>query len=226
MNFMVLYDGGNSGTWLTWVINQHKDFPKFVMNDNIRKNIARSRDVNCLGADWHLEEITVNDGPGKSIKHLPLSWEDYLKYTKEHIVNKNHKHIAFKIVPNHSARINHYKEVDVELLNNISQQVEHKIVFCFVGEIFNSEISRRWNILRKEKESVEEIKNSLTTDRRTPYNVERDYAPFTSGICIIDIGKIITGDMTEYEKLCDFIEQPKLNNFKQLADDYRKKFFS
>lgn len=224
MNYMVLYEGGNGGTWLTWLVNHHKDFPKFNMNDNIRKNITKSRDVCCAGADWHLEGITVDDGQGGSIKHLPLSWEDYLKYTKEHIVNKDHKHIAFKIIPNHSARTFNNKKVDTELLNNISQQVEHKIIFCFVGELFNSEISRRWNILRKEKESTEEIKNRLITDRRTSYNVEQDYAPFTSDICIIDIGKIITGDMTEYEKLCDFIEQPKLNNFKQLADDYRKKF--
>lgn len=224
MNYMVLYEGGNCGTWLTWLINQNEDFPKFGLNDNIRKNIAKSRDVCCAGADWHLEHLIGDDGLGGRIKHLPISWEDYLKHAKEYTVNKDHKHIAFKIIPNHSARINH-KKVDAVLLNNISQQVEHKIVFCFVGECFNSEISRRWNILRKEKESIEQIKNHPTTDRRTTYDVQQNYSPFTSDICIIDIGKIITGDMTEYEKLCDFIEQPKLNNFKKLADDYRKKFY-
>jgi hypothetical protein len=226
MNYMVLYEGGNCGTWLTWLINQHEDFPKFNLKDAVRKNIMTSKDVICHGASWHLEEINVDDGYGNIVNKLPLSWENYVQYSKQYVVNKKHKHIAFKIVPNHDAR-KHFlpdKPVDVKLLDSISKQTRHKIVFCYVGECFNYEISRRWNILRKEKESIEDIKNTLVTDRRTKYDIQ-EYSPFTTDICVIDIGKIITCDMAEYGKLCNFIDQPKLNEFKKLANDYRKSFF-
>lgn len=221
---MILYQGGNAGTWLTWLINQHSDFPKFIKQDNIRKNIKKSRDISCPGADWHLEDLIIYSGEEQIFRN-EISWEEYEKHANRHAVNLNYSKIAFKIIPNHDARLGNI-ELDKKLLKRIFHQTSCKIILCSVSDVFNAEISNRWNILRKEKETIGQIKNSLTLDRRTINFKTDDYKDYATDIYSTDIGSLILGDKTEYENLCNFINQPPLENFKELADDYRLKYFT
>ena len=223
MNYMVLYRGGACGTWLTWLINQHKDFPKFEKRDNIRKNINISKDMSCLGADWHVDDISVYDG-SKNVKRKSMNWYQFLEYSLRHTVNLDFKHLAYKLIPNHSATTTGNK-IDSELLHAIASQVTSKIVLCEVSEVFNDEISKRWNILRKEKEDVRYIRKTLRTDSRTNFNIS-DYAPYALDVYKADVGKLILGDSEEYNNLCKYIEQEPLSNFKELADDYRTRYFT
>ena len=219
---MVLYRGGGSGTWLTWLINQHKDFPKFEKRDNIRKNIKVSRDISCLGADWHIDGISIYDG-SKNVKMKSRNWNQFLEYSSRHTVNLDFKHLAYKIIPNHSATTTGNK-IDFELLHAIASQVTSKIVLCEVSEVFNDEISKRWDVLRKEKEDITYIRKTLTVDSRTNFNVS-DYQPYALDVYKADVGKLILGDDDEYNNLCKYIEQEPLPNFKELSYDYRTTYF-
>ena len=58
------YDPGDVGTWLTWFINQHKDFPKFdkairyEQEGNKFGNIPS--DYSCFNSDWHVTDWADN----------------------------------------------------------------------------------------------------------------------------------------------------------------------
>ena len=63
-NYLILYTPGMCGTWLTWLINQHKNFPQYKLK-NIKyindKEEANLLDVRCFGADWYIYKHMSKD---------------------------------------------------------------------------------------------------------------------------------------------------------------------
>ena len=55
-NYLCLYTPGMCGSWLTWLINQHKNFPQYDLTSKDYTNDigeTKTLDVGCFGADWH-----------------------------------------------------------------------------------------------------------------------------------------------------------------------------
>ena len=92
-NYLVLYTPGMCGSWLTWLINQHKNFPHYFKNlKKYENDMGQSTilDVGCDGADWYIynhdtipQQVDTGD-----LEHANWTiWSEYQKYMTE----KNNK---------------------------------------------------------------------------------------------------------------------------------------
>jgi hypothetical protein len=63
-NYLVLYNPGMCGTWLTWLISQHKNFPQY--NHKVKEYINDKKetkllDWDCYGSDWYTYKYISKD---------------------------------------------------------------------------------------------------------------------------------------------------------------------
>jgi hypothetical protein len=63
-NYLVLYNPGLCGTFLTWLITQHKNFPLY--NGNMKKytndlDEIKTLDIACSGGDWYINKHISKD---------------------------------------------------------------------------------------------------------------------------------------------------------------------
>mgnify|MGYP001224475153 CR=1 FL=1 len=88
-NYLVLYTPGMCGSWLTWLINQHKNFPRYFMNHKKYVNdMGQSTilDVGCDGADWYIynhDTIPQHVDAGDREHDNWTIWLEYQKYMTE-----------------------------------------------------------------------------------------------------------------------------------------------
>ena len=207
MNYLVLYQGGMAGTWLAWLINQHANFPKY--NKHTKES---GLDIGCWGADWE----TLNET---------------FKESRQHVIS-NTKKDCIKIVPYHEMRAtNGIVKLKTELRDLVLSEINPvKIIYPVVTTMRN-EFVNRWNTLYEsgaiQKDptwgdlnfTIHDIEMGWTewdwfVDQEEPYG----------DIVKIDIGKLLSGDIWQYYKLCNEIEEEPLENIQELIDDY-KKFF-
>jgi len=63
-NYLVLYVPGMCGSWLAWLINQHKNFPQYDLGHNHWTNDlgeTKTLDFGCFGADWYTYKHMTKD---------------------------------------------------------------------------------------------------------------------------------------------------------------------
>jgi len=92
-NYLVLYTPGMCGSWLTWLINQHKNFPHYEMNHkNYLNNIGQSTilDVGCDGADWYIYDHDTTPSQVDAGDREHDNWTIWLEYQK-YMTEKNNK---------------------------------------------------------------------------------------------------------------------------------------
>jgi hypothetical protein len=208
--YIVLYEAGKSGTWLTWLINQHYNFPKYNSELQNRK-LPTQVDINCLGADWWPDK--------QSFKNNRLS------KTIQHCNNDNAIKDCVKVLPNHELRA-HITDIDIEKLKAILKSSNiNNIIIPHLFEQMYDPFRMRWNLLLKEKgdnkyKSWDEINMKEFMD----YHIEnKTYEVFPdTKVHYMDIGKLVMGNLREYSKLLSFIEEEPLEDFKTITTDYRE----
>ena len=87
-NYLVLYTPGMCGSWLTWLINQHKNFPHYFKNlKKYENDMGQSTilDVGCDGADWYIynHDTIPQQVVARSPQNCPtLDFPYFIQYCK------------------------------------------------------------------------------------------------------------------------------------------------
>jgi hypothetical protein len=155
-------------------------------------------DIGCWGADWE----TLNET---------------FKESRQHVIS-NTKKDCIKVVPFHELRdpVSEQAELKTELRDLVFSEVNPVKVIYPVVTTMREEFIARWNKLELGNPATEKgwIEWDWVVDQEEPYG----------DIVKIDIGKLLSGDIWQYYKLCNEIEEEPLENIQELIDDY-KKFF-
>jgi hypothetical protein len=75
-NYLILYNPGMCGTWLTWLIGQHANFPHYkkknknYIND---KKETKPLDIGCFGADYYIYPHMSKDDAWLKDEHSDIT---------------------------------------------------------------------------------------------------------------------------------------------------------
>ena len=125
--FLVPFNHGSHGTWLTWFINKHSNFPANVLLDkkyNDSNCISKVTDYGILYANWNYKEQELTD----VLVNLQGS------YTK----------VALKLFPHHSM----YSE-SVETITRVCSNAK-RIIIPVVNDTMNKVIEKRFTLIRNQ----------------------------------------------------------------------------
>lgn len=202
----VLYTPGHFGTWICWLINQHLRFPKYGQGP---KNVD-SRDI-IIAAD-------IGSLPSNFYYYNLSDWDTYYADIISPIstIDKNVNKFSFKFHPNHNFT-NDDASLDVDGINKIFSYIGvKKTVITFVDTALVSEIKKRWEYL--------EDYDHGAADAEMFYRWQLDNIPnydkINAEYLLLDAGKMLLGSIDEYKKLTDFIDEPPLDNFKELCKSH------
>ena len=98
-NYLVLYDAGMCGSWLTWLINQHKNFPHYFKNlKKYENDMGQSTilDVGCDGADWYIYKHDTIPSQVDFGDREYDNWTIWFEYQK-FMTNKNNALLENKV---------------------------------------------------------------------------------------------------------------------------------
>jgi len=155
-------------------------------------------DIGCWGADWETEKETF-------------------KESRQHVIS-NTKKDCIKIIPLHELRdpIAMPHDIDRPLRDLVFSEVNPVKVIYPIVTTMREEFIARWNKLELGSPTIEKgwTEWDWVVDQEEPYG----------DIVKIDIGKLLSGDIWQYYKLCNEIEEEPLPNIQELINDY-KKFF-
>ena len=208
--YLVLYEAGKAGTWLTWFINQHHSFPNY-MSALQERNLPVQVDINCQGADWWFEKQSFKNNRLYKLNNFST--------------NNNATKDCIKVLPNHELR-DGPDNVDVEQLKGIlnSSSIKNIIIPHLYEEMYDP-FRMRWKLLLKEKGSNRyKSWNDIDMKEFMDYHIEnKTYEVFSdTKVHYMDIGKLVMGNLREYSKLLSFIEEEPLEDFKTITNDYRE----
>lgn len=221
------YEPGDSGTWFTWFINQHKDYPQFetrMLYDQQGKELGHiPSDFVCYGADWFIKDF------GEEQK---FEFKDYRQHLHNNKVNhnKDYKHICYKILPWHNPF--HLEDHELEnetvkeLASRIVKESNTKAVIIPQVEVSYQLFARRLAFIRPRftvNDAYEIYKNRIARAYENTYSMVSNVVP----VHTIAIDKLILrSDEDEYNKLLDILQVPALDNWKSLMDEYYIKILS
>jgi hypothetical protein len=239
-NYLVLYTPGLCGTWLTWLINQHKNFPQYKLKDKNYindKEETKPLDVGCFGSDWYTYQHISKDSDYytrnySSDKDNEFT-KEFLNYTFEEnrrirpMDERNNESFTkdcVKILPNHGCfRDNHlekFETINQKLLKKITDDMQPEKI---IVPIFNSEndtLIKRWRIWLGYHH-----KNSGEYSAFWDWNEWSDYLvqdnPYGNNVHYVDIEKLTSGDNDEYLKLCEAIDETPIDNIQEDITAYR-----
>ncbi len=211
-NHLVLYQAGHAGTFLVWLINQHKNFPQYDFQWKYTDAGVRL-DLGCYGADWNYQTQLFSESRNKS----KMSDDRQPR-------NSNRTKDAIKLLPNHCCQLNgEVGTIDRRLLKEITDQVQPKsIILPVISDnslYLRDELLNRWIAYCKQN-------NKIEIDRDVwKYWWFKDHFPllmenlsrFGDNAHTIDIGKIIMNVKSEYTKLCEIINEEPLVNLNELT---------
>ena len=129
-----MYEAGKAGTWLTWLINQHVNFPQYETYRQERVNLKQQLDIACLGADFHWEEQT---------------YEENCETKHQYAINAEYTKRCVKVIPNHELRcIEEPWRPDTEYLDKVIPQLNPDlIVWPILSETMVDEFALRWYVI-------------------------------------------------------------------------------
>ena len=206
----VLYTPGHFGTWICWLINQHLRFPKY-------KQLPQNRDL-TVQSDIELEY-------GNFTYHKNLAdWNYYYSVIIDPVIkfDKNVSKFSFKFLPNQNF-IKEDTSFDVVEVNKILSYIGvKKTVITLVDTTLVNEIKKRWEYLENYEYGA--------IDAEMNYQWQLDNIPnydkINADYLLLDVGKMLLGSADEYKKLTDFIDEPQLDNFKELCESQYKFSFN
>lgn len=221
------YEPGDAGTWFTWFINQHKDYPQFenkMLYDQQGKELGHiPSDFGCYGADWFITDFENESA---------FEFKDYRqRLTDQHIThNKDYKHICYKILPWHNPF--HLEDDELEnetvkeLATRLVKESDTKAVIIPQVEVSYQLFARRLAFIRPRftvEKAIEIYKNRIQRSYKNTTSQVSNVVP----VHTIAIDKLILrSDEDEYSKLLDILQVPALDNWKSLMNDYYTKILS
>ena len=214
-NYLVLYEAGKAGTWLTWLINQHANFPQYKLIEQERDNLKQQLDVACLGADFLWQEHDYSES---------------VKRSQRFIINKEHTKRCVKVIPNHELRcLKDTSKPSIEYLDKVIPQLNPDlIVWPILSDTMIEEFTLRWYVIWHvsrgmmpgELHGLEFFREGILSKyQRQAVKIYSRYAP----VYQVDIGRLIKADyhQDEYLRLADAIGEKPLADISQIALDYR-----
>lgn len=214
-NYLVLYQAGKAGTWLTWLINQHANFPQYETIEQERDNLKQQLDIACLGADFYWQEH---------------SYTESLRLSQRFVVNQEYTKRCVKVIPNHELRsIEDPSKPDVEYLDKVIPQLNPDlIVWPILSDTMIREFTLRWYVIWHvsrgmmpgEQHELEYFREGLlNVFQHRAVKIYSRYAP----VYQVDVGKLIKADYheDEYIRLANAIGEEPLADISRIALDYR-----
>lgn len=200
--YVVSYATGAGGTWISWLINQHNNFPKIrleednqfydkVSDDTIGTfhfGIAARRPLYNKDASNAFFQTFIQNNPEavqnfskysyKPSPHAPASIIEYLDNTEDHIFNGSTTLLI----------VGMFSNVDVFLKRN-----------SYINDMFNLYHNTGIEYIEHNNQKCYELDvlcNSLGIASK-----------------VIDAGKLLFDDRTEYSKLCSIIDEQPLAEY-------------
>ena len=242
-NHLVLYQAGHAGTFLVWLINQHKNFSQYDFQWKYT-DAGRRLDLGCFGADWYHDDETFAESRS--------NWQgEDGEILNPNMIPHNEKRTkdAIKIVPNHCCQtelVNFDKTIDRRLLKKVTDAINPKsIIVPVASDYLKDEILNRWMAWRKENIPVDKVFNTsdrlsesmriFTDNKKNPKGswkqlwwnktfpwLKENAWRYGDNSHTIDVGKIIMNVESEYLKLCAIIDEEPLKNIKELTRPMRE----
>ena len=215
--YLVLFEAGKAGTWLTWLINQHNNFPQYPKV--VRHNME---DWGVGGECWGETKWVTVDGAGWYVDDDDC----FKKETFEESRNRNPSNAlkdCVKVIPNHPCRKSH-NLVDQELFQHIIDEVKPKVVIVPIVTEMIDEFADRWTIIKKFQSGEDQDDRKDWIEWQKYLEVDKPYDRPTHKVHYVDIGKMLNGHMEEYWDLAEAIDEEPLENIEEVIDDFIKFF--
>lgn len=208
--YIVSYPTGAGGTWISWLINQHNNFPKIQLEDDdqfydktagdaigaFHFAIAARRKLfsNQTAAEFLYQFLEQNPQCDRNFTkysykpspHAPSSVLEYVKQTPNHIFHNN---------------------TSVIIVGTWSCQ-----------ELFKSRndyINGLHNIYGAFANSRDQYITGHNEDCDALHTICNDHGIKSM---TFDAGRLLFGDLEEYHKLCQYIGEPPLEQYQSFVD--------
>jgi len=219
--YLIWHDVGWPGSWLSWFINQHKNFPK-IPGCYMYNRTGEEGDAMAIGSHrpnplhfsnskfslWNAS-LLKNVDPGECIvSNEYMGIDDFFKFDKQF------SKIILKLFRNHSPS-------DIgALIDNINKEVTVKKNITLISGSANKLIADRLKDLEGYATSTVEV------DHIDKLNI-RQFFPKMDAIApthIVNFGNLLNHDYEEYNKLLMAIDEEPLDNWKELVDVIKEVF--
>lgn len=220
--FCVMFSNGLSGTWLTWFINQHKGFPDRLELDFEYSDSDHPERVTDYSTQpsWWYEDKTWNkfieycermDHPNERENEPDIRW--------------GFDKLAFKVQPYHEfygEGLKHEEtdvwKTDVEFV--LKESNCNQVIVPVCKEVLYTEIYNRLTAIRPNY--------TVDKDPKEWYNsVLYEYIANELNVPVLplDIGKILSGNDSEYRRLIQVLDVPELDNWKTLVKTCKEQIY-
>jgi len=223
-NHLVLYQAGHSGTYLVWLINQHKNFSQYECQWKYTEQGHRL-DLGCYGADWDYENETFSES-----RTCWQGEDGAILNPDREPRNKNRTKDAIKLIPNHCCQLDSGRTgtIDLRLLKKVTEQVQPKSIILPVitdnSLYLRDELLNRWIAYCENHNKPEidrDVWKGMWFKKQFPW-LEENVHRYGDNSHTINIGKIIMDVKSEYLKLCEIIDEEPLKNIKELTEPVRR----
>ncbi len=229
------YEPGDSGTWLSWFINQHVGYPKFDKKIRYeRKGYTYGQiatDYACPGSNWHLANFqSFRDDPMDPYSNKLVTTHNFKDY-KKHLIEKDIKHdpdyknICYKILPWHnpihtgnkgSQEIEKWGLKDKtakDLILRILEESNTKAIIIPETDIYSSLFAKRLAFIRPNL-TVQDAWQDYNTRKKTLYaEIVSNVSKYVKVHTLFIDKLILKNDINEYSKLLDILQVPELENW-------------
>lgn len=219
--YLIWHDTGWPGSWLSWLINQHKNFPK-TTGCYMYNRVGEERDTMAIGSHrpnplhfssfplWNASFLKNVDPGAYSVSNEYMGIDDFFKFDKQF------SKIILKLFRNHSPS-------DIgALIDNINKEVTVKKNITLISGSANKLIADRLKDLEESTYDDWDWK----VDHIDKLNI-RQFFPKMDAIApthIVNFGNLLNHDYEEYNKLLMAIDEEPLDNWKELVDVIKEVF--
>lgn len=216
-NYVCLYTAGLSGTWLTWFVNQHANFPKYEFNK--LKSHDMVTDLACDGATWCFTKDTENGASDE-----PKTFDEYIAdwaipESKNSTATKN----CCKILPDHDLSWNHSEDVFQTVLKPFS-----KIIVPYLPEdspfvdMYAKRNRYMWHENFDSDFGIDDYTAMITGVKE---DISRGhYHKFNKSVHALNLHNLLMCEEWEYNNLLGVIEEDALPDWETHVHNYRQQF--
>tara|TARA_B100000768_G_C11254897_1_gene365906 strand:- start:323 stop:1105 length:783 start_codon:yes stop_codon:yes gene_type:complete len=223
------YEPGDSGTWLTWFINQHENYPKFDKEIRYEQEGNKfgeiASDYGCYGADWFITDFG---------NHKAIKFKDFKQSLLERKISydPDYKHICYKLIPWHNPlgsdddEIKEWGLTDNTVEDLIARLIEESNTKALIIPEVNTSyqlFAKRLAFIRPRFTVESTYSNYQNRQARLYANTISTLRQFTKVHTIAIDKLLLRNDIDEYLKLLDILQVPALEGWTSLTNDYYTK---
>jgi len=214
-NFACLYEPGLSGTWLSWFVNQHANFPNYECGDVDINGIVT--DLYCDGATWCFRKDEDED----RCTDPPYTYDEYVKYVSNYD-SRNRSAIknCIKVLPDHDLSL---LSVDSDLFRAVLYPMDSVIIPVLSpgSPLIESYVARLRFMWGNDRFDMYRLMIGEIYERMCDATYERKYQ---MPVHYVHLDKLLNGDEQEYNLLLSAIDESPIDNWQQVVADYRVNF--